>query len=144
MLDLETRLGPIEQFQQGTYDFRGLMRRWRPAVAWLEVWRLLVCRYADGETSEQPRGPCQDWIRKAVLDTFLSTSLHIYISHIMRWSILSLLLSLVAFVAAYSSAGNRLLVVLEDQSKKDLYSKFWGDLKCNMPNALDLLIALSD
>lgn len=49
-------------------------------------------------------------------------------SRTMRWSVLSLLLPLLTLVAAYSSAGNRLLVVLEDAAKKDSYSKFWADL----------------
>lgn len=40
-----------------------------------------------------------------------------------------LLLALVGAVSALSSAGNRLLVVLEESSEKAKYSKFWADLE---------------
>jgi oligosaccharyltransferase complex subunit beta len=47
----------------------------------------------------------------------------------MRSSIASLLaLCLVGFVSAISSTGTRLLVILDDASDKDKYTKFWGDL----------------
>ncbi|KIW00543.1 uncharacterized protein PV09_07898 [Verruconis gallopava] len=45
-------------------------------------------------------------------------------------SLLSLLvLCLVSIVAALSSSGNRLLVVLEDQAEKGKYSTFWKELE---------------
>ena len=45
-------------------------------------------------------------------------------------SLSSLVLLLLAAVAtALSTAGNRLLVVLDDLVEKDTYSKFFGDLK---------------
>lgn len=46
------------------------------------------------------------------------------------WSILSVAAALVyaAAVSAVSTAGNRLLVVLDDVAEKDLYSQFLGDL----------------
>ena len=47
----------------------------------------------------------------------------------MRWLLSVLLLGLFGAVQAISSAGNRLLVVNEDASEKDKYSKFWGDLE---------------
>ncbi|KAK2743377.1 oligosaccharyl transferase glycoprotein complex, beta subunit [Onygenales sp. PD_40] len=48
----------------------------------------------------------------------------------MRWSLSLLLLGFWgALVHALSSAGNRLLVVLEDEAEKDLYSTFWKDLE---------------
>lgn len=40
-----------------------------------------------------------------------------------------LLLALVGAVSALSSTGNRLLVILEELSEKDKYSKFWADLE---------------
>ncbi|KAI9811972.1 MAG: oligosaccharyl transferase glycoprotein complex, beta subunit [Thelocarpon impressellum] len=46
------------------------------------------------------------------------------------WRFLSLLiLTLLAAVHAVSTAGNRLLVVLEEQGDKGHYSKFWKDLE---------------
>lgn len=45
-------------------------------------------------------------------------------------SSLSLLfLALVGLASAKSAAGNRLLVVLEDDSQRGLYAKFWADLE---------------
>lgn len=41
-----------------------------------------------------------------------------------------LFLSLLQLVSAKSAVGDRLLVVLEDESQKGLYSKFWADLEC--------------
>jgi oligosaccharyltransferase complex subunit beta len=40
-----------------------------------------------------------------------------------------LALSLLHVVLAKSAVGDRLLVVLEDESQKGLYSKFWADLE---------------
>lgn len=40
-----------------------------------------------------------------------------------------LLFALVGAVSALSSVGNRLLVILEEASEKDKYSKFWADLE---------------
>ena len=37
--------------------------------------------------------------------------------------------SLTSLVVAKSAVGDRLLVVLEDESQKGLYSKFWADLE---------------
>jgi oligosaccharyltransferase complex subunit beta len=47
----------------------------------------------------------------------------------MRSLVTLLLLALLAAVQAVSTAGNRLLVVLEDTAEKSKYSKFWGDLE---------------
>lgn len=47
----------------------------------------------------------------------------------MRNLIYLLLLALLSLVQAISSAGDRLLVVLEDESEKALFSQFWGDLE---------------
>jgi hypothetical protein len=41
-----------------------------------------------------------------------------------------LLASITSLVLAKSAAGDKLLVVLEDESQKSLYSKFWADLEC--------------
>lgn len=46
-------------------------------------------------------------------------------------SLLSLVLFLfAALVSAASTAGNRLLVVLDNIEEKDAYSIFFGDLSC--------------
>jgi oligosaccharyltransferase complex subunit beta len=42
---------------------------------------------------------------------------------------LLLLLALLSLVQALSSTGDRLLVVLEDESEKSSFSQFWGDLE---------------
>jgi oligosaccharyltransferase complex subunit beta len=47
----------------------------------------------------------------------------------MRSLITLLLLALLAAVQAVSTAGNRLLVILEDTAEKSNYSKFWEDLE---------------
>lgn len=47
----------------------------------------------------------------------------------MRGLITFVLLALFGVVSALSSAGNRLLVVLEEESEKSLYSQFWSDLE---------------
>src|ERR1700753_3031500 len=44
-------------------------------------------------------------------------------------SLCLVLLSLLQLVSAKSAVGDRLLVVLEDESQKGLYSKFWADLE---------------
>lgn len=41
----------------------------------------------------------------------------------------SLLPALLGVVQAISSAGDRLLVVLEDATEKALFSQFWADLE---------------
>ncbi|KAH0542531.1 hypothetical protein FGG08_003036 [Glutinoglossum americanum] len=46
----------------------------------------------------------------------------------MRWLFSFLILALVSVVRGVSTKGNRLLVVLEDSSEKDSYSRFWDDL----------------
>ena len=56
----------------------------------------------------------------------------------MGWLLSILLLGLLGAVQAISSTGNRLLVVNEDASEKDKYSKFWGDLE-GEENAIELL-----
>ena len=43
--------------------------------------------------------------------------------------LLFFILCLFAAVNALSSSGSRLLVVIEDETQKDLYSTFWGDLE---------------
>lgn len=40
-----------------------------------------------------------------------------------------LLVACVGVVYAKSAVGNRVLVVLEDEAQKGLYSKFWADLE---------------
>ncbi len=46
------------------------------------------------------------------------------------WNLLlSLLLAILGLVQALSSAGNRLLVVLEEQSEKASFSQYWADLE---------------
>jgi hypothetical protein len=45
-------------------------------------------------------------------------------------SICAFLLVVVGVVQAKSAVGDRVLVVLEDQSEKALYSHFWADLEC--------------
>lgn len=47
----------------------------------------------------------------------------------MRWCLSFLLICFLAFVHGLSSAGNRLVVILEDAAEKELYSSFWGDLQ---------------
>ncbi|KAL2220122.1 Dolichyl-diphosphooligosaccharide--protein glycosyltransferase subunit WBP1 [Thermoascus aurantiacus ATCC 26904] len=47
----------------------------------------------------------------------------------MRWFLSLLILGFWGAVHALSSSGNRLLVVLEEASEKDLYSTFWEDLE---------------
>ncbi|KAH0551580.1 hypothetical protein GP486_007204, partial [Trichoglossum hirsutum] len=47
----------------------------------------------------------------------------------MRWLFSFLVLVLAGVASAVSTKGNRLLVVLEEKSEKDSYSKFWADLK---------------
>lgn len=44
-------------------------------------------------------------------------------------SLCLLLLAFLGVVSARSAVGNRLLVVLEDETQKSLYSKFWADLE---------------
>jgi hypothetical protein len=51
----------------------------------------------------------------------------------MRSLVLSILLALLGVVQAISSTGNRLLVVLEDESQKASFSKFWSDLEGPRP-----------
>lgn len=52
--------------------------------------------------------------------------------HTMRsfGSICVVVWTLVVSVCAKSIAGDRVLVVLEDTTEKDLYSQFWSDLEC--------------
>jgi hypothetical protein len=45
-------------------------------------------------------------------------------------SICLLLLGIVGLVQAKSAVGDRVLVVLEDQAERALYSQFWKDLEC--------------
>lgn len=47
----------------------------------------------------------------------------------MRWFLSFLFLGFVAAVHALSSSGSRLLVILEDEAEKSLYSTFWSDLE---------------
>jgi hypothetical protein len=48
----------------------------------------------------------------------------------MRLFLSLLLVSLLGVAQALSSAGMRLLVVLEEASEQALYSQFWSDLEC--------------
>ncbi len=48
---------------------------------------------------------------------------------IMRLPILGLLLGLVSVVCALSATGNKLLVILEEESEKNKYSQFFKDLE---------------
>jgi oligosaccharyltransferase complex subunit beta len=47
----------------------------------------------------------------------------------MRAFLSILFLAFLGAVSALSSAGTRLLVVLEEASEKTLYSQFWADLE---------------
>lgn len=47
----------------------------------------------------------------------------------MHWFPQLLWLALLGFAQALSSSGNRVLVVTEQVSDKEKYSKFWGDLE---------------
>lgn len=47
----------------------------------------------------------------------------------MRLPLLGLLLGLISCVAALSTQGNKLLVVIEDDGDKSKYSHFWSDLE---------------
>lgn len=53
-----------------------------------------------------------------------------------------LLLSLLGLVQAISIAGDRLLVVLEDESQKASFSQFWADLEGMLRGFLDCPICL--
>ncbi|PPJ54291.1 hypothetical protein CBER1_06566 [Cercospora berteroae] len=46
----------------------------------------------------------------------------------MRFSIISLLLGIVAFVSALSAEGSKLLVVIDEDADKTQYAQFWSDL----------------
>lgn len=50
----------------------------------------------------------------------------------MRWLLTFFFLALLGVVQALSSAGNRLLVVLEELKEKDKYSQLWADLECKL------------
>lgn len=47
----------------------------------------------------------------------------------MRLSLLGLLVGLLGVVSALSAAGNKLLVVIEEEAEKAKYSQFWSDLQ---------------
>ncbi|KAF2453977.1 Dolichyl-diphosphooligosaccharide--protein glycosyltransferase subunit WBP1 [Lineolata rhizophorae] len=47
----------------------------------------------------------------------------------MRWLFSLAVLALASAVSALSAVGNRLLVVLEEESERDKYSNFWADLE---------------
>nr|POF22332.1 dolichyl-diphosphooligosaccharide--protein glycosyltransferase subunit wbp1 [Quercus suber] len=49
--------------------------------------------------------------------------------HIMRLSLLGLLVGLLSVVSALSSGGNKLLVIIEEEAEKTKYSQFWSDLQ---------------
>lgn len=51
----------------------------------------------------------------------------------MRWLVSFCVLALLGLVRALSSAGNRLLVVIEEAGDRDKYSQFWGDLEGMLP-----------
>lgn len=50
----------------------------------------------------------------------------------MQLRILGLLLGLLSIVSALSAAGNKLLVVIDDESDKTKYGQFWIDLEGKM------------
>lgn len=47
----------------------------------------------------------------------------------MQLRILGLLLGLLSIVSALSAVGNKLLVVIDDESEKGKYGLFWADLE---------------
>jgi len=47
----------------------------------------------------------------------------------MRLRVLGLLIGLLSVVSALSATGNRLLVILEDERERGLYSQLWADLE---------------
>lgn len=47
----------------------------------------------------------------------------------MRLPLLGLVLGLISCIAALSTQGNKLLVVIEDDGDKSKYSHFWSDLE---------------
>lgn len=49
----------------------------------------------------------------------------------MQLRILGLLVGLLSIVSALSASGNKLLVILEEESEKSKYSIFWNDLAGN-------------
>lgn len=51
----------------------------------------------------------------------------------MRWLVSFCALALLGFAHALSSAGNRLLVVIEEAGDREKYSQFWGDLEGMLP-----------
>jgi oligosaccharyltransferase complex subunit beta len=52
----------------------------------------------------------------------------------MRLPLLGLFLGFVSFVAALSTQGSQLLVVIEDVADKSKYSQFWSDLEGKQAN----------
>ena len=58
----------------------------------------------------------------------INSTLRICHSFMMRSLFSVVFLLLAAFATAISTAGNRLLAVLDDVAEKDAYSKFFGDL----------------
>lgn len=51
----------------------------------------------------------------------------------MRWLVSFCALALLGLVQTLSSAGNRLLVVIEEAGDREKYSQFWGDLEGMLP-----------
>lgn len=51
----------------------------------------------------------------------------------MRWLVSFCALTLLGLIHALSSAGNRLLVVIEEAVDREKYSQFWGDLEGMLP-----------
>ena len=47
----------------------------------------------------------------------------------MKLRILGLFIGLLSIVSALSATGNKLLVILEEESERNKYSQLWGDLE---------------
>jgi len=62
----------------------------------------------------------------------------------MRYLLVPLLLALLGIVRALSSAGDRLLVVLEEESEKASFSQFWADLEGVRGMLRSMLNSLAD
>ena len=69
----------------------------------------------------------QAWIAEVRLEAAIGN--YTPRQHNMRWLFSLLLLGLLGLASAVSTAGNRLLVVLEDLAEKGKYGVFFGDLK---------------
>jgi oligosaccharyltransferase complex subunit beta len=57
----------------------------------------------------------------------------------MRLPLFGLFLAFVSFVAAISTQGSKLLVVIESDADKSKYSQFWSDLEGEQYTTIDKL-----